>query len=145
MEGYKFPLQKLLDMRIDKEDESKRNFMEAERQKAVVEQKLDTLNENYKRFNIEKVGCTIIERKIKDNYLNALKKNINETKQDLDKRIENVEIKRTDLMQKQVERKTVEKLKEKRLEAFVKEIEDKERRINDEFALYSYMRKFERR
>ena len=36
MEQYKFPLQKLLDIRINKEEESVQNFLESQRQKKLA-------------------------------------------------------------------------------------------------------------
>lgn len=144
MKGYKFPLQKLLDMRIEKEDESKRSFMEAQRQRALAEEKLNSLNDNYNRFNSFNQEDDIIKRKLRDNYLIALRQNIEHSKHELQKKTESVDLHREDLKQKQIDRKTVEKLKEKRLDAFKKEMEEKERKANDEFALYSYIRKIER-
>jgi flagellar protein FliJ len=144
MEEYKFPLQKLLDIRMIKEDESKRNFTEAQNQKRLAEEKLEELKENHKKFNVENHKDDIVIRKIKNNYITALNQHIVNSTQELDRRIENVEIQREDLKQRQIDRKTVETLKEKRQEIFQREIDDKERKSNDEFALYSYMRKHER-
>jgi flagellar protein FliJ len=144
MGDYKFPLQKLLDIRLSKEDESKRNFMEAQRQKRLAEEKLEELKDSYKKYNVENVEDDILTRRIKDNYLRALNSNIDNTKVDITIKGEHVELHREDLKQKQIDRKTVETLKEKRHEIFKKEQDDKERKTNDEFALYSYIRKIER-
>jgi flagellar protein FliJ len=145
MAQYKFPLQKLLNIRISKEDESVRNFHESLRQRSLTEEKLNNLKDDYKKHRGHKNEDTIVERKIKNNYINALNKNIDQTKHELIKRTEYVELTREDLKQKQIDRKTVEILKEKRQEIFNKEEEEKERKANDEFALYSYLRRLERR
>lgn len=145
MAGYKFPLQKLLDIRISKEDESKRSFMEALRQKKLAEDKLDELNLKRKKYNVENKEDDAIKRRIKDNYLNALSVNIETVKQEIEKRTEHVNFKREELKQMQIDRKTVETLKEKRESIFIQEIEEKERKSNDEFALYSYIRRSEGR
>lgn len=145
MEQYRFPLQKLLDIRINKEDESVRNFLESQRQRNLTEERLNSLKDDYIKHRAHKNEDTVIERKIKNNYINALNKNIVQTNHELIKKTENVEIKREDLKQKQIDRKTVETLKEKRRDIFNKEEEAKERKANDEFALYSYIRKQEGR
>lgn len=145
MAGYKFPLQKLLDIRVDKEEESKRSFMEALRQKKLAEEKLEELKAIYQKFNVENKEDDIVRRRIKNNYLIALTKNIDTAKQEIEKRIEHVNYKREELKKSQVERKTVETLKEKRQALFIQEQDDKERKSNDEFALYSYIRKSEGR
>lgn len=144
MDGYKFPLQKLLDIRLNKEDESKRDFMEAQRQKIIAEEKLEDLKNNYKKYNVENTEDNIILRRIKDNYLTALSQNMVDTKKDILNKADHVEVRREDLKQKQIDRKTVETLKEKRHSIFIEEQEAKERKSNDEFALYSYIRKIER-
>jgi flagellar FliJ protein len=144
MEGYKFPLQKLLDIRIIKEDESKRDFMEAQGHKKIAEEKLAELKSNHRKFNVENKEEDIVTRKIRNSYITALNNHIIESTKELARRIEKVDMQREDLKQKQIDRKTVETLKEKRQELFKKEIDDKERKSNDEFALYSYMRKHER-
>jgi flagellar protein FliJ len=145
MEQYKFPLQKLLDIRINKEEESVRNFLESQRQRNLTEEKLNMLKDDYKKHRVHKNVDTVVELKIKNNYLNALYKSIDQTKDELIKKTEIVELKREDVKLKQIDRKTVEVLKEKRQDAFNKEEEDKERKANDEFALYSFIRRLERR
>lgn len=52
-----------------------------------------------------------------------------------------VEKKRRELKEKQVDRKIVETLKEKKYESYVKEQNRVEQITIDEIALYSYMRK----
>jgi flagellar protein FliJ len=145
MSRYKFPLQKLLDMRIDKEEESKREFMEAQRQRNLEEAKLNKLKADYSKFNVENAEDDIVKRRIKENYLAMLKKHMIESKDELQRRNEILEQKRLDMAQKQIDRKTVETLKDKRIEAFQKEQDDIETKANDEFALYAHIRKLERR
>ena len=70
MEQYKFRLQKLLDIRADKEEESKRNFKEAQSEKIKVEEKLNDLKESYDKYREIKNSESVIERKIKHLYLN---------------------------------------------------------------------------
>lgn len=145
MMGFNFKLQKLLDIRISKEDESKRVFKEAQQQKLKTEEKLNNLKENYNKYNVINKNETLIQQKIKKNYLNVINTSINETSKELEKKVFVLEQKREDLKRKQIDRKTVEILKEKKLDSFVKEQNRIEQINNDEFALYSYIRNAERR
>lgn len=145
MKGYKFRLQKLLDIRVDMEEKSKRIFKEAQLEKLKVEEKLNSLKENYEKYRAITENETSIERKMKYLYLNNINYVINNTNDELRKKEKNLEEKRNDLKQKQIERKTVEILKEKGQKAF--DIKQKliEQNMNDEFALYGYIRNLERR
>lgn len=145
MKGYKFRLQKLLDIRVDMEEKSKRIFKEAQIEKLKVEEKLNSLKENYEKYREITGSETSIERKMKYLYLNNINYVINNTNDELRKKEKNLEEKRNDLKQKQIERKTVEILKEKGQKAF--DIKQKliEQNMNDEFALYGYIRNLERR
>jgi len=144
MSNYKFKLQKLLDIRLDKEEESKRAFREAQREKDLVKQRLDALNDNYKKYSGINSKGTLIEQKIKQNYLQALSVNINNTTKELTNKNEFLELKREDLKEKQIDRKTVEVLKEKKKMEFMREQDFIEQKTNDEFALYGFIRTRER-
>jgi flagellar protein FliJ len=141
MNGYKFRLQKLLDIRIDKEEESKLKFKEAQVQKQNTEVRLDNLKSTYENARKTENGVSLIERKIKSNYLNAVNLSIDITKEELSKDVINLEKKRTELEKKQIERKTVEILKDKKAMIFYKEQEMIEQKANDEFALYAFIRR----
>lgn len=141
MSTFKFRLQKLLDMRLQREEESKRELKKAQNEKNIVADKLNNLEEHYKKYNKIDMKATVIENKMKYNYLNALSNNIGETKKELDVKEENVRNKLEKVKVCQIERKTVETLKEKSKEAFIKELNQKEQKTNDELALYGYIRK----
>lgn len=145
MENYKFRLQKLLDIRKDKEEESKRVFREAQVEKEKVEDKLSKLRADYNRYREVKPSESLVEQKLKHLYLNALTSSINTANIELKEKTDKLEEKRQVLKQKQVERKTVETLKDKQYAAFLKEQNEIEQRNNDEFALYGFMRTLERR
>lgn len=145
MENYKFRLQKLLDIRKDKEEESKRVFREAQVEKEKVEEKLSKLRADYNRYREVKPSESLVEQKLKHLYLNALTSSINTANIELKEKTDKLEEKRQVLKQKQVERKTVETLKDKQYAAFIKEQNEIEQRNNDEFALYGFMRTLERR
>lgn len=141
MEQYQFRLQKLLDIRVDKEEESKRNFKEAQNEKLKVEEKLNNLKQSYEKYREITGAESVIERKIKHVYLNSINYNIAETSEELKSKERVLEDKREDLKLKQIDRKTVESLKEKQKAEFIKAQELIEQKMNDEFALYAFIRK----
>ncbi|ENK0555850.1 flagellar export protein FliJ [Clostridium sporogenes] len=145
MKGYSFRLQKLLDIREKKEEESKMKFKQAQMEKNHTEEKLFNLKNNYKKYNNINLNDSILEKKIRHSYLNSLNFCINETANELQQKLRVVEERREELKTKQVERKTVEILKEKDKLAFEKEQNMIEQRNNDEFALYAFIRNTERR
>ncbi|HDK7174782.1 flagellar export protein FliJ [Clostridium sporogenes] len=145
MKGYSFRLQKLLDIREKKEEESKMKFKQAQMEKNHTEEKLFNLKNNYNKYNNINLNDSILEKKIRHSYLNSLNFCINETANELQQKLRVVEERREELKIKQVERKTVEILKEKDKLAFEKEQNMIEQRNNDEFALYAFIRNTERR
>lgn len=138
--AFKFGLEKLLEIREKKEEESKRKFTQSQREAKKTETKLNDLNNSYKKYNGINKGETLVYQKIKKNYLFALNKGIDETEKELKLRERELDFRREDLKKRQVERKTVDILKEKQLTAYNKEQNRIEQINNDEFALYAYMR-----
>ncbi|KAI3345925.1 flagellar export protein FliJ [Clostridium botulinum] len=139
-EKFKFSLDKLLEIRQDKEEESKRIFTETQRQKQNTEKKLNQLKFNYDKYNGIVPGEDVVYQKLKRYYLQGLETGIKETEKDLVLKDKKVNEARNDLVSKQVDRKTVEILKEKKLLEHIKEEERVEQVNLDEIALYSYMR-----
>lgn len=139
--GYKFSLEKLLEIREDKEEESKREFTESKKAKVNTENELNNLNECYERYKGIKPGEDVVYQKVKRSYLAALNIGIKQKTKELRTRERELEIKRQELAKRQVERKTVSRLKEKGYANFLKEQDRIEQLNNDEFALYAYMRK----
>lgn len=137
---FKFSLEKLLEIRADKEEESKRQFNKTQREKKDTEDKLEDLKNSYEKYNGINKGESITYQKIKKNYLFAVDKGIAQTEKDLVVKEKELDIRRQDLIKKQVERKTVDILKEKKEKAFYKEQDRLEQILNDEMALYAYMR-----
>ena len=139
--NFKFRLEKLLEIRTEKEEESKRLFNKTEIEKQKTEEKLNNLKFNYEKYNGINKGESIVYQKIKRNYLFALDKGITQTEKDLTIKLKELDIRREDLLKKQIERKTVDILKERKSLEFYKEEERKDQIFNDELALYAYMRK----
>lgn len=139
-ERFKFGLEKLLEMRISKEEESKRLFTESQREKKRIEEKLKELNENYHKYKGISTNEDIVYQKLKRYYIQGLQNGIQEAEKDLETKEQEVNVRRRDLTLKQMERKTVQTLKEKKYSAYVKE-QDRIEQINlDELALYAYVR-----
>ncbi|MGL4730149.1 MAG: flagellar export protein FliJ [Clostridium sp.] len=139
--AYKFRLQKLLDLREEKEEEKKREFMQAITSQSIVEKKITEFETSYNQYKNVPMNTTTIEKKIVQSYLNTLTRAIDNEKKELEKKKEETEEKRKELVQAQLERKTVEILKEKDYKRFKDEEMMKEQKQADEFALYGHMRK----
>ncbi|MCY6370388.1 flagellar export protein FliJ [Clostridium ganghwense] len=140
MAGFKFRMQKVLDIRLDKEEESKRIFKKAQDEKNKAEQKLNDFKNKYNKYSKIDTNCSMIEKKIRQNYCNALYFNIGEITTELENKVKILDKKREELKQKQIERKTVEILRDKQRDAYIKEQKLIEQKNNDEFALYAYIR-----
>lgn len=139
-QGYKFSLEKLLEIREDREEESKRKFTESKKSKLKTECELNELKDNLSKYRGIKPNEDVIYQKIKRRYLFALEAGIKNKEKELAAKERELEIRRRDLQEKQIERKTVSKLKEKDYSSFLKEQNRLEQISNDEFALYGYMR-----
>ncbi len=142
---YEFKLQKLLDLREEKEEESKRLFRESMKALNKEKEKLNIIKEDIKKYSGIKTDEDLIYQKIKRNYLKALEIGKKEAEKQVKIKEKELYFRREDLIGKQKERKTVEKLKEKDKEKFFKELDRIESINNDEFALYGYIRNIERR
>lgn len=138
--GYKFSLQKVLELREEKEEESKRLFSQSQNNKIKTENELNSLKEQYENYKGIKPGEDVIYQKVKRRYLFALQGGIKEKEKELAARERELEVRRRDLKNKQIDRKTVETLRDKQYASFIKAQEMKEQNDLDEFALYAYMR-----
>ncbi|MBA5851030.1 flagellar export protein FliJ [Clostridium sp. cel8] len=140
MKKYKFRLQKLLDMRIDREQESIMEFQKVRRESLKLEEKLDDLNKSYNKYkDISKING-VAEQKMARMYINTLVNSIDKTKKELVSKKKLLELKRKELKNRKIERKTVDILKERGRASFIKEENRLEQKSNDEFALYGFIR-----
>lgn len=64
-ERFKFGLEKLLEMRKSKEEESKRLFTECQREKRKIEEKLEQLNNDFHKYNGISPNEDVIYQKLK--------------------------------------------------------------------------------
>ena len=139
--GFKFSLEKLLEMRKTREEEGKKLFNNSQQELQKSINKLNDLNDKYKQYNGISAGETVIYQKLKKNYLIALNKGIEQTEIEIEKKQKEVDYRREQLKVRQIERKTVDILREKRFNQFMADKKRKEEIANDEFALYAHMRK----
>ena len=137
---FKFGLDKLLEIRNAKEEESERLFTESQREKRKVEENLEELNRNYNKYKGIAPDEDIVYQKLKRYYIQGVQSGIELNEKDLAIKKQEVDKCRRDLMVKQMERKTVQTLKDKTYEAYVKEEDRVEQVTLDELALYSYVR-----
>lgn len=140
MNNFKFKLQKVLDIKIRNEDESKVKYSKAQNEKRTVEKRLENLKTNYDKYSENKNYEDIVSRKVVFNYLYHLSNTIEKNNEYLKNKDDLLKEARLDLVNKQIERKSLEKLKESKQEAFIKEEEYKEQIINDEFGMYAFLR-----
>lgn len=140
MEVFNFKMQRLLDIREDMEEQCKVEFKRIQNEKQKVEDKLEELKEIYHKNRVINFQCSTVEKKIQQSYLNSLNSSINETHKVLITKTQEVNLKREELKQRQIDKKIVETLKDKKKAEFIKEQNLIEQKNNDEFAIYSFIR-----
>ena len=141
MRNFKFKLQKLLDIRVNEEEESKLFYSKAQNQKNIVENKLHELENNYKKYSDISRAKDTISQKITMNYLSYLNTTIKDTEKELEAKEIELEKAKKDFIDKRIKRRSLEVLKENKILEIKKEEERLEQISNDEFALYGYIRK----
>lgn len=141
MSNFKFKLQKLLDIRVNEEEESKLFYSKAQNQKNIVENKAAWLENNYKKYSDISRAKDTISQKITMNYLSYLNTTIKDTEKELEAKEIELEKAKKDFIDKRIKRRSLEVLKENKILEIKKEEERLEQISNDEFALYGYIRK----
>ena len=141
MSNFKFKLQKLLDIRVNEEEESKLFYSKAKKKKNIVENKLHELENNYKKYSDISRAKDTISQKITMNYLSYLNTTIKDTEKELEAKEIELEKAKKDFIDKRIKRRSLEVLKENKILEIKKEEERLEQISNDEFALYGYIRK----
>lgn len=140
MSKFKFKLQKLLDIKIKDEEESKLRYTQAQNQKKIIENNLRNLEMNYIKYSDISNAQDAVTQKITINYLSSLTQSIKVTNEQLEKEEVKVAKAKEDFIEKQINRKSLETLKENEMLRVKKEEERIEQITNDEFALYAYIR-----
>jgi len=143
-ERFKFGLDKLLEIRKEKEEESKRLFTQSQREKKKIEEKLEQLRGNYHKYKGIAPDEDVVYQKLKRYYIQGVQNGIKSNEKDLVIKNQEIDVRRRELTVKQMERKTVQTLKDKKYTAYVKEVERIEQINLDELALYAYVRNQDR-
>lgn len=140
MTNYKFKLQKLLDIKIKEEEESKLEYTKAQNDKKTLEDNIKKLDYSYKKYSQFEESEDTISQKVRLNYLHSISQTIEQSNKILVEKEKIVVEAKDKFIEKQIDRKSLETLKENKLIKLRKEEARKEQIENDEFALYAYMR-----
>lgn len=145
MEAFNFQLQKVLDYKEKIEEKKKEEFVKALKLQLAQEKELkhyiDTKNASKDYFYDLKTSGDFQNF---SRYIEFLDNKIEDSKYKLVKATEQLEIKKQELIKSTSDRKVLDKLKEKAKQDFDAESNRKEQKLNDDFALFSYV-KLERR
>lgn len=138
---FKFRLQKVLDIKLQAENEYMIVHSKILREKTFIENEIKNLESQYDMYSqMQYQDTSTLNKKIAYNYMNSLFQSIQGYKDllvDVEKRYKESTKK---LVALQSERKSLEKLKEKQYQKFLEELEEEEAMQNDEFAIQSYFR-----
>lgn len=143
MQKFSFRLQKVLEHRIDVEEEKKRSFVKARNDYLREKEKLETLKRRLHEFSFEEFekNTGIFTYIARYNYIAFLEERIEEQEKRLKLFEKAVNEKRHEFEESKKDRKVLDKLKENALKDYRINMDRLEQKQNDEFALYGYMRK----
>ena len=145
MEAFNFQLQKVLDYKGKIEEKKKEEFVKALKFQLAQEKELkhyiDTKNDSKEFFYNLKSSADFQNF---SRYIEFLDTKIENSKYKVVKATEQLEQKKQELIKSTSDRKVLDKLKEKAKQDFEAENNRKEQKLNDDFALFSYV-KLERR
>ena len=140
--GFRFKLQRVLDLKLKQEDEKKNQIAtlmqaiktkedELEALSSEKKQKEFSLNDNTKR------GISILEIRNINQYLLFLDKKINTLRFEISSLESNLNQKRLEYLELQKERKTFEKLKEKDYEKYLYNEKKEEEKMIDQIVTFN--------
>ncbi len=137
MAGFKFRLEKVLLYKEQLEKEVKAKLAELNAQREQLKKRYESLKQD-ELFQEQKLSQTPVnemgERWLLDNYIKALRQDIQQTQKNISMLEMQIEKNRKELAEKAKDRKIMEKLKEKHFEYYKKEEQLKEQRNLDEIA-----------
>lgn len=145
MDRFSFKLQRVLDFRVNLEEKKKEEFVSSLRNHMHQEKLLKKFEEDRNSSSKSVANFrTSIEYQNYSRYLEYMDNKIEEQRFKLHTANEELEKKKEELIKSTADRKVIDKLKEKALKEFEREQLLKEQRLNDDFALFAYL-KSERR
>lgn len=141
---FKFRLEKVLEIKIRKENEHMIYHSKIINQKKKIEDEIEKLEIQYDKYSkAQYLESDALSKKIAYNYMNSLFQTIQGYRVELED-VEKLYVEsKNKLISLQAERKSLEKLKAKQYQKFLEELYEKENIENDEFAIQSYFRNLE--
>lgn len=141
MEKFNFNLQRVLDYKIKVEDIKKEEFVKSLKSYMYEEKVLNVLNDKRKlMFEAVSSFKTSQEFQNYSRYMEYLNKKIENQINVLNKSKEKLNNSKEELIKSTADRKILDKLKEKAKEEFDREENKKEQKLNDDFAMFSYLK-----
>lgn len=141
MAGYKYNLQRLLDIRISKEQEKKNQMglavqrLEKEKQRLkLIKEELYLMKNRFAEETSE--GMEVNELKLLINYINYYKRSIKDQKLKIKMAEDHLSICRAELLTATQEKKMIEKLKEKDFEKYLYQEQKKEEKLVDDLVSF---------
>ena len=140
--GFRFKLQRVLDLKLKQEDEKKNQIATLMQAIKTKEDELEALisEKKQKEFSLNdnrKRGISILEIRNINQYLLFLDKKINTLRFEISSLESNLNQKRLEYLELQKERKTFEKLKEKDYEKYLYNEKKEEEKMIDHIVTFS--------
>lgn len=139
--NFKFRLEKVLEIKIKKENEHMISHSKIMNEKITLEKEIESLELQYNTYSeMNYLEEDSFKRKIAYNYMNSLFQTIQIKKDLLEKIEEKYKESLSILVVLQTERKALEELKQKQYKKFLEQLEQEEEALNDEFSTQTYFR-----
>ena len=140
--GFRFKLQRVLDLKLKQEDEKKNQIATLMQAIKTKEDELEALisEKKQKEFSLNdnrKRGISILEIRNINQYLLFLDKKINTLRFEISSLESNLNQKRLEYLEQQKERKTFEKLKEKDYEKYLYNEKKEEEKMIDQIVTFN--------
>lgn len=138
--AFKFNMQKVLDYRIQMEEEAKSRLGKAEAELRKGEEKLEELQRQWANAQEAVAGKLMqsAERWLHDQFLKGLKKDLTEAGMQVRMLAQLAEEARRILAARAMDRKMLDKLKDRQKIQFIKAEQKQEQNFNDEIATIRY-------
>lgn len=141
MEGFKFSMQGLLDISLSEEDEAKNVYEVIAMDLNILKNTLNdidtTIKSNSSISNVEDINLFHLRR----NYVKSLEIEKEELLKKIKVKEDELNNAQIVYVEKQVDRQLMEDIRDKELKEYSIQAEMEEQNRNDEFALYSYVKK----
>lgn len=141
MEGFKFSMQGILDISLSEEDEAKNVYEVIAMDLNILKNTLNdidtTIKSNSSISNVEDINLFHLRR----NYVKSLEIEKEELLKKIKVKEEELNNAQIVYVEKQVDRQLMEDIRDKELKEYSIQAEMEEQNRNDEFALYSYVKK----